>query len=146
MEAMDAGTQRVAAGNLSWRPRRARPCASLTVARQTAAEMDEIARKAGLVKRSAARAVQTFNDVAALTEENTAASVEMAAGVGQVTESVNLIAWVSEENAAVSQQVSAAVEELTATSEQVASLARSLADTRGNCRARSNGSRCDPTV
>jgi len=101
----------------------------LGAVKQAAEEVGRIAGKVEKVKEHAAAASQTFNNVAAMTEENTAATEEMAASVSEVASAVTRIAALSEENASSSEEVSASVEELTASAEQVAASARSLAQT-----------------
>jgi methyl-accepting chemotaxis protein len=70
--------------------------------------------------------MQAVNAVASVTEENTAATEEMAAGADQVTEAIHAIAAVSEENASSSEEVSAAMEELSAGADSIANSAGSL--------------------
>jgi len=94
-----------------------------------------IARSAERVKVHSGDVLQTFNDVAALTEENTAAAEEMAAGATQVSEAVARITQVAQGNAAAAEEVSASVEELTASAEQVAATAQSLSETAQKLRA-----------
>lgn len=70
---------------------------------------------------------QAFNNVAAITEENTAATEEMAASSQQVNSSIQNVASISQENAAVAEEVSASTEELTASTEEISASAEQLA-------------------
>lgn len=70
--------------------------------------------------------VEAIDAVAAVTQENSAASEEMAAGANQVAEAVTGVAAVSQENAASAEEVSAAIEELTAGATGVAAAAAGL--------------------
>lgn len=129
VKAMEAGTERVAEGNRLALDAGQALSEILTVTQQAASQMASIAQAADKLKGNADRVVSAFNDVATLTEENTAATEEMAAGSAEVTRAVNHIARVSQENAAASEEVSASVEELTASSEEVSAAAQSLART-----------------
>ncbi len=95
---------------------------------KAAADVQGIARAAMQVQGDANSVVQAFDALAALTEENTAATEEMAAGATQATQTTVQIADVSQGNAAAAEEVSASVEELTASSEEVAASARNLAN------------------
>ncbi|MBY6277469.1 methyl-accepting chemotaxis protein, partial [Symbiobacterium thermophilum] len=135
VRAMSQGTERLAATNQLASEAGAALEEILGAVKQSVAEVERIAQKAERVKDQAVAAVRTFNNVAAMTEENTAASEEMAAGVAEVTNAVNRIARLSEENAAASEEVSASVEELTASAEQVASSAEGLKRTAAELQA-----------
>jgi len=101
----------------------------MDILHRAAESVSTIADAAERVRGDSAQVLQTFTEVAALTEENTAAAEEMAAGANEVTESVARITEVAQANAAAAQEVSASVEELTAASEQVAATAQSLLTT-----------------
>ena len=70
---------------------------------------------------------KTVNNVAAITEENTAATEEMAASAQQVNSSIQNIASVSEESAAAAEEVSASTEELNASVEEISASSEQLA-------------------
>jgi len=135
VKAMNLGTERLAASNTLASEAGQALGDILRVVQQSAVEVERMAKTAEKVKDSAANAVQTFNDVAAMTQENTAASEEMAASVAELTDVSNRIARLSEENAAATEEVSASVEELTASAEQVSSAADSLARTAAELQA-----------
>ncbi len=101
----------------------------MDILHRAAESVSTIADAAERVRGDSAQVLQTFTEVAALTEENTAAAEEMAAGANEVTGSVARITEVAQANAAAAQEVSASVEELTAASEQVAATAQSLLTT-----------------
>ncbi|HEY8488735.1 MAG TPA: methyl-accepting chemotaxis protein [Thermaerobacter sp.] len=84
-----------------------------------------IASTAADLRTSTEQVVRAFDAVAAVTEENTAATEEMAAGATQAGKSVERVAAVAQENAAAAEQVSAAVDQLKAAAGRVA---RSAAD------------------
>jgi methyl-accepting chemotaxis protein len=129
VKAMDMGVQRVEQGTQLAVEAGQALKGLLTATQEAAQGMGQITEQAAEVKEGAAKVAQAFDGVAALTEENTAATEQMAAGAAEVTKAVDRIAHVSQENAAASEEVSASVEELTASSEEVASSAQSLAKT-----------------
>lgn len=129
VKAMDAGTNRVDAGNRLAAEAGVALDEILRGAQQAAAQVGSFAQAASRVKQDSERVVRAINEVAASAEQNTAATEEMAASVTEVTNAVNRIAQVSQENAAASEEVSASVEELTASSVEVASAAQGLART-----------------
>jgi len=124
--ATELGTERAKSGNRL----AAQAGESLTdimgTLQRAAESISNIARSAEQVRMDSANVLQVFNDVAALTEENTAAAEEMAAGATEVTEAVERITQIAQGNAAAAEEVSASVEELTASSEQVAATAQDL--------------------
>ncbi|MBY6277466.1 MAG: methyl-accepting chemotaxis protein [Symbiobacterium thermophilum] len=136
VKVMNLGTERLAATNDLAAQAGSALTEILGAVRKAADEAELIARKAEEVKDQAAAAVQTFNNVAAMTEENTAASEEMAQGVSDLVRAANRIAVLAEENAAAAEEVSASVEELTASAEQVASSAQGLKQTATELRDR----------
>jgi len=131
VQAMAAGTERVAAGNLLASDARRALDEILAVTQQAGVRMEAIAQAAGNLKADAAHVVTSFTQVAALSQENTAATEEMAASAADVTRSVDRIARLSQENAAAAQEVSATVEELTASAAAVSTAAEGLAKTAG---------------
>jgi methyl-accepting chemotaxis protein len=70
--------------------------------------------------------LEAVNTVAAVTEENNAATEEMAAGSDQMTTAIQEVAAVSEENAAAAEEVAASMEELTAGAESIAAASSHL--------------------
>ena len=70
---------------------------------------------------------KAVNNVAAITEENTAAAEEMSASAQQVNSSMQNVASVSEENASAAEEVSASTEELTASIEEISASSEQLA-------------------
>ena len=94
---MNLGTERLAATNDLAAQAGSALTEILGVVRKAADEAELIARKAEEVEDQAAAAVQTFNNVAAMTEENTAASEEMAQGVSDLVRAANRIAVLAEE-------------------------------------------------
>ncbi len=76
--------------------------------------------------------VESIENVAAITEQNTAATEQMAAGSDQAVSSITQISAVSEKSAAAAEQVSASTEEMTATIEEIALSAKALAKMSGN--------------
>jgi len=135
VKAMNQGTERLAASNTLAAEAGQALEQILQLVQQSAVEVERIAKTAEKVKGSAAKAVQTFNDVAAMTQENTAASEEMAASVAELSTVADRIARLAEENAAATEEVSASVEELTASAEQVSSSAQGLARTAAELQA-----------
>ncbi|HEY8394410.1 MAG TPA: methyl-accepting chemotaxis protein [Thermaerobacter sp.] len=83
------------------------------------------------LRASTEQVVRAFDAVAAVTEENTAATEEMAAGASQVGQSVERVAAVAQENAAAAEQVSAAIEQLKNAAGRVAESAGGLTRVAG---------------
>ncbi len=69
---------------------------------------------------------KAVNNVAAITEENTAAAEEMSASAQQVNSSMQNVASVSEENASAAEEVSASTEQLTASIEEISASSEQL--------------------
>lgn len=70
---------------------------------------------------------QAVSNVAAITEENSASTQEMAASTDQVNNSIQNIAAIAEESAAAAEEVSASTEEMTASLEQMSAYSEQLA-------------------
>ncbi len=98
----------------------------LSVVSEASVGIQEIARSAQQVRANTDKAVQAFQSAAALAEENTAATEEMAASASLVLQSMDTVTTAANQNASAAQDVSSTVEELTAASEEVASSAISL--------------------
>lgn len=69
---------------------------------------------------------RAVNNVAAITEENTAATEQMSASAQQVSSSMLNVASISEENASAAEEVSASTQELTASIEEISSSSEQL--------------------
>ncbi len=85
---------------------------------------DNVHKITGLINEilcSSQEVSKAVGNVAAITEENTAASQEMSAFAEQVNAAMENIASISEENAAAAEEVSASTEELTASVEEISS-------------------------
>jgi methyl-accepting chemotaxis protein len=78
------------------------------------------------LQASLGQVISSFDAVAAVTEENTASTEQMAAGATQATAAVQQVATIATQNAAATQEVSATTEELTASAGAVASAAEKL--------------------
>lgn len=70
---------------------------------------------------------QAINSIAAVTEENSAATEEMSASATEVNNSMQNVAAISQENAAAAEEVSASSEELTAAIEEISASSDQLA-------------------
>ncbi|WP_418791580.1 methyl-accepting chemotaxis protein [Phosphitispora sp. TUW77] len=70
---------------------------------------------------------KAVGNVAAITEENTAATEEMSASTEEITSSMQNVATISEENASAAEEVSASTEELTASIEEISGSSQELA-------------------
>ncbi|GAB4265514.1 methyl-accepting chemotaxis protein [Thermincola ferriacetica] len=79
------------------------------------------------ILQSSQEVSKAVNNVAAITEENTAATEEMSASAQQVNSSMQSVASISEENAAAAEEVSASTEELTASIEEISASSEQLA-------------------
>lgn len=98
---------------------------------QTARDVEVIAALAREAQEKMGLAAQAIQGVAAVMEENSAATEEMAAGAGQMQGLVVRVAAISQENAAAAAQVSANVEAFTAASEEVSASAQQLSAVAG---------------
>jgi len=96
--------------------------------RATVRDIEGLQQAADAVTAASASSVQAADHIAAVVEENTATTEEMAASSVQVQDAVRSIAEVAQETAATAEEVSASVEELSATTEHVATVARELVD------------------
>lgn len=93
---------------------------------ETRGKAKDIVQISDLVKAASETAVAAIDNIAGITQENTAATEEMAAASDEVEQSIQQVAAISEETAASAEEVSASVEEVTASVEQVSNSARSL--------------------
>jgi methyl-accepting chemotaxis protein len=73
-------------------------------------------------------AAKSIDEIVSISEENTAATEEMAAGAGEVGKAIDSIASVSEETAASVEEVSASAEQVNASIEQIAASSAELAN------------------
>jgi methyl-accepting chemotaxis protein len=96
------------------------------VSEEAAMQVGTIAGSARAVRTTAASVVQAFDAVAAVTEQSTAATEEMAAGANQVTAATERVAEVSQQNVGAAGAVSAAMTELDASTGRVAAAAEEL--------------------
>ena len=73
-------------------------------------------------------AAKSIDEIVSVSEENTAATEEMAASAGEVGQAIDSIASVSEETAASVEEISASAEQVNASIEQIATSAAELAN------------------
>ena len=73
-------------------------------------------------------AAKSIDEIVSVSEENTAATEEMAAGANEVGKAIDSIASVSEETAASVEEISASAEQVNASIEQIAASAAQLAN------------------
>ncbi len=126
VESMDVGTKEVEAG--------------VTLAQEAGQSLKEIVNGVkgtgenvhkimGLINdilTSSQEVSKAANNVAAITEENTAATEEMSASAEEVNSSMQNVASISEENASAAEEVSASTEELTASIEEISASSENL--------------------
>ena len=99
---------------------------------------DNVHKVMGLINdilRSSQEVAQAVDTVAAITEQNTAATQEMSASAEQVDSSMKNMAAISDKSASAAQEVSASTEELTASIEEMASSSEQLAGMAQQLRA-----------
>jgi len=96
---------------------------------ETARDIVSIRGGAESVAASSRAAAEIVDSVAAITQENTAATEQMAAGSEEVNKSISDIRIISEQNGQEVEVVASAVEEMNASSEEMAASARVLNDT-----------------
>jgi methyl-accepting chemotaxis protein len=82
----------------------------------------------GQISALANTLVDQMDAVSKVVEENTAATQQMSSGALEVTQSIENIASVSEENSAAAEEVSASAEEMSAQVQEVTASAQSLAE------------------
>lgn len=90
---------------------------------------DHVSRITGLIHEILAGSQQVssaVNNVAAITEENTASTEEMSASAEQVNAAMQNMATVSEESASSAEEVSSSTEELTASIEEISTSSEHL--------------------
>ncbi len=126
IEAMSAGTDEVAAGSR-------RAGATGTALAQILAAMERTNEKAQAictaterVSAGTAAVVRAMNEVAGITEENTAATQEMSAASEQVARAIQQVAAISQETAATAEEITASAEEVTASTSEISGSAHSL--------------------
>ncbi len=88
-----------------------------------------IASAAEQLKSQSATVGAGIMSAAAVTEENTAATEQMAAGADSAIQSLQVVSGLASDSAASAEEVSASAEELTATAQEVARAAHGLVDT-----------------
>lgn len=98
----------------------------LSMVERAAEGVREISQDAASLRATAGEVASAFDAVAALSEENTAATEEMAAGAEQVAHAMERVAVVAAENAAAAEEVSAGVHELHGSANAVAASSHSL--------------------
>ncbi|HWI52849.1 MAG TPA: methyl-accepting chemotaxis protein [Symbiobacteriaceae bacterium] len=98
------------------------------VVTQSIEALKRVTGKVANSANAAIRSTESISSVAAVVEENTAATEEMSAGAEHVQEIVRRAADVARENAAATQEVSASVEEVSATVDEMSASARVLSE------------------
>ena len=126
VKAMEAATDQVERGGIMANQTGEALQAVLGAVREVVGDVRAISDAARELRASTEQVVRAFDAVAAVTEENTAATEEMAAGATQAGKSVERVAAVAQENAAAAEQVSAAVEQLKSAAGRVAESAAGL--------------------
>lgn len=127
VDAMKAGTAEVEQGNRLAAQTGQALTDILASMERTNTQVHAITEVAQRIAASSGVATDAMTSVAAVTEENTAATEEMAASSNEVTGAMTQVVAVSQQTAAAAEEVSAAAQEMSATTEQVASSARGLA-------------------
>jgi len=101
----------------------------LEAAKRTASASEAIASAVTKLRYQSSEMSTGIMSTAAVTQENTAATEEMAAGADSAIENLAKVSELTNNSAASAEEVSASTEELTATSHEVARSARGLAET-----------------
>lgn len=91
------------------------------------AEVEKIASTVKELESSAVQVVKAMDNVASITEENTAATQEMAASADEVRKAMRAMAAVSEQTASAAEQVSASTGQMSSAIEEIAASAQDLA-------------------
>ncbi|MDF2628465.1 MAG: methyl-accepting chemotaxis sensory transducer [Symbiobacteriaceae bacterium] len=105
------------------------------VSEEAAKQVSTIAGSAQAVRSTAANVVHAFDAVAAVTEQSTAASEEMAAGANQVTAATERVADISQQNVGAAEAVSVAMTQLDVSTGRVAAAADELERVAGALKA-----------
>lgn len=95
-------------------------------------QVQAISNAARQIAVNSTEVVKAIDNVAAITEENTAATEEMAASSSHVNSTIQQIAGVTREGTDSAQDISAATEEVTASTGEIASSAQALSDMADN--------------
>lgn len=106
----------------------------LSMVEQTTLDMAAIASAVTELNESGRQVMDAVSSVAAITEENSAATEEMAAGADQVTRSMESIANITTETAAAAEEVSAAMEQMRGSTEEIGAAAGELSRTADQLR------------
>ncbi|WP_374712137.1 methyl-accepting chemotaxis protein [Symbiobacterium terraclitae] len=133
--AMETGTQQVAEGSAKATAAGDALNEILGGVRSAAADVEEIAQGVAAMRADIDRLVESFQSVAALSEEYTAATEEMDASTAQVSDAMERVDETARANERVAQEVSSLVEQLTAAVKEVASAADGLKGLAGDLQA-----------
>lgn len=126
VEAMAAGVQDVDEGReITTRAGEALGTIISSV-RQSADQMQTIARDVQDLAGGARRIVSSAEEIAALSDQSAQSANEMAVGTSRVTEAIMQVSATSEETSASAEEVSASTEELSAQSEELAATANQM--------------------
>jgi len=91
-------------------------------------QIEQISNRAQQVNKATNDLVQIIDSVGSITEENTAATVQMTENASKVSRSVETMAGIAEENSAATEQVSASAQEMSAQIQEVVASAQTLKD------------------
>ncbi|MBU7008824.1 methyl-accepting chemotaxis protein [Phosphitispora fastidiosa] len=126
VNAMEEGTHEVEAGvNLATTAGKALDEITATVG-EVLDQVNAISAGAQQAAAGSGEVVQSIETVAAVTQENTAATEEMAAGSDQVVSSISHISAISEKGASAANEISASTEEMAASIEEIAASSKIL--------------------
>lgn len=98
----------------------------LSAAQGVSQQVAQIATAAGQMNVSANNLVDSMDVVSAVAEENTAAMEMLGSGAGEASRAMQNIAAISEQNSAANEEVSATIEEVSAQVEEVTASAQNL--------------------
>lgn len=127
VDSMEVGTKEVEAGVLVAQDAGKSLREIVEVVEQAGEGVQEIVKIIKEILESSGEVSKAINNVASVTEENTAATEEMSASAQQVNSSMQSLSAITEESAAAAEEVSASTEELTASTEEIAASADALA-------------------
>ena len=135
VEAMEHGTQEVEEGVQLAHDAGTALEAIMKTVEQTLRQIQLISGAAGQMSESSTSVVTAIDNVAAITEQNSASTEQMAAGSDSAMSSIETITRLTKDSAGHSENISVSVEEMAASTEDIAHAAESLSNMARDLRA-----------
>lgn len=126
VKAMEHGTKEVEEGVVLAHDAGAALAEIMQVVGKTYEQIQSISTLAGGMADSSSSVVMAIDNVAAITQENTASTQEMAMGSDKAISAINTISDLTKKNSEAAESMSVAVEEMAASTEDIAAAAESM--------------------